>query len=62
MSSSIPNHMLDVNPNNDDSVLSNSWMTNPEPTLPGTTIFGQLVATIEPDCNAAIAASMTAKK
>jgi multiple sugar transport system substrate-binding protein len=55
-------HMLDVNPNYDDSVFSNSWMTNLESALRGTTSFDQLVATIERDCNAAISAGMAAKK
>jgi multiple sugar transport system substrate-binding protein len=55
-------HMLDVNPNYDDSVFSNSWMTNLESALRGTTTFDQLVAMIERDCNAAITAGMTAAK
>ena len=55
-------HMLDVNPNYDDSVFSNSWMAHLEPALRGTTTFDQLVATIESDCNAAITAGMAAAK
>jgi len=55
-------HVLDVNPNYDDSVFSNSWMTNLEPALRGTTTFDQLVAAIERDCNAAITAGMAAAK
>jgi multiple sugar transport system substrate-binding protein len=54
--------VLDANPNYDDSVFSNSWMTNLEPALRGTTTFDQLVATIERDCNAAITAGMAAAK
>jgi multiple sugar transport system substrate-binding protein len=55
-------HVLDVNPNYDDSVFSNSWLTNLEPALRGTTSFEQLVAAIESDCNAAITAGIAAAK
>ena len=55
-------HVLDINPNYDDSVFSNSWMTNLEPALRGTSTFDQLVTAIERDCNAAITAGMAAKK
>jgi hypothetical protein len=54
--------MLDVNPNYDDSVFSQSWLTNLEPALRGNMTFDQLVAAIERDCNAAITAGIVAAK
>jgi len=54
--------VLEANPNYDDVVFSQSWMTNLEPALRGTMSFDQLVAAIERDCNAAITAGMAAKK
>jgi len=55
-------HVLDVNPNYDDSVFSNSWMAHLEQALRGSITFDQLVAAIERDCNTAITAGMAAKK
>jgi multiple sugar transport system substrate-binding protein len=55
-------HVLDVNPNYDDSVFSNSWMANLEQALRGGITFDQMVAAIERDCNAAITAGIAAKK
>jgi multiple sugar transport system substrate-binding protein len=54
--------VLEANPNYDDTVFNQSWMTNLEPALRGTTSFDQLVAAIESDCNAAITAGMAAAK
>jgi multiple sugar transport system substrate-binding protein len=50
--------MLDANPNYDDSVFSNSWMSNLDKALRGAISFEQLVAAVERDCNAAITAGM----
>jgi len=55
-------NMLEVNPNYDDGVFSNSWMANLEQALRGAISFEQLVATVERDCNAAITLGMAAKK
>ena len=54
--------VLEANPNYDDSVFNQSWMTNLEPALCGSITFDQLVAAIERDCNAAITAGMAAAK
>jgi multiple sugar transport system substrate-binding protein len=54
--------VLEANPNYDDGVFSQSWMTNLEPALRGTMSFDQLVAAIERDCNAAITAGIAAAK
>ncbi|HEU5102583.1 MAG TPA: extracellular solute-binding protein [Roseiflexaceae bacterium] len=51
--------MLDANPNYDDSVFSNSWMSNLDKALRGAISFEQLVAAVERDCNEAISAGMT---
>jgi multiple sugar transport system substrate-binding protein len=54
--------VLEANPNYDDTVFNQSWMTNLEPALRGTITFDQLVAAIESDCNAAITAGVAAAK
>ena len=54
--------VLEANPNYDDTVFNQSWLTNLEPALRGTITFDQLVAAIESDCNAAITAGIAAAK